>query len=255
MRPMYKAAKGVFGHFTEILLQLPGVAFSPSGEDTNVAVISEWPGSHDIVVKKVPTTLYYSAGNRRPKKWGFDCPTTGGPEPGMRVKDCFKLSLVEESFQKTVGAIGDYAPENYEDVQMWFEDFLTALYKEIKKFIAKKLQLDDWRATRVEYLFSVPTTWDDHPEVLDTFKTIAAKAGFGESEEHSMEISLNEAEAAAVYTAASQRNRHLVGAPNRNFRLADELSRLREGHTVLVCDAGGGTTVCSTHRFETATTG
>lgn len=173
----------------------------------------------------------------------------------MRVKDHFKLYLVEEYFQKTAGVLGDHAPENYEDVQMWFEDFLTALYKEIKKFIAKELQLDDWRATKVEYLFSVPTTWDDHPEVLDTFKTIAAKAGFGESEEHSLEVSLNEAEAAAVYTAASQRNRHLVGDPNRNVRLADELSRLREGHTVLVCDAGGGTTVCFTHWFETASIG
>ena len=252
---MHWSAKSVFGHFTKILLQLPGVAFHPSGEDTTVAVISEWPGSHDIIVKKVPTALYYSAGNRRPKKWGFDCPAPGGTEPGMRVKDRFKLYLVEEFFQKTVGVLGDHAPENYEDVQMWFEDFLTALYKEIKKFIAKKLQLDDWRATKVEYLFSVPTTWDDHPEVLDTFKTIAAKAGFGESEEHSMEVSLNEAEAAAVYTAGSQRNRHLVGAPNRNVRLADELSRLREGHTVLVCDAGGGTTVCFTHWFETATAG
>lgn len=160
----------------------------------------------------------------------------------MMVKDRFKLYLVEEFFQKTLGGLGDHAPGNFEDVQMWFVDFLTALYKEIKKCISEKLELDDWRAARVEYLFSVPTTWDNHPEVLEMFKAIAAKAGFGESEEHSVQISLSEAEAAAVYTAASQRNRHLVGVPAKSASLADDLSRLRQGDTVLVCDAGGGTT-------------
>ncbi|OCK89975.1 uncharacterized protein K441DRAFT_581770 [Cenococcum geophilum 1.58] len=224
-------------------LTYTGVAFYPSGDDTTtVAVISEWPGSTDRIVKKVPTALYYSAGNRRPKKWGFECPPPGSTEHGMMVKDRFKLYLVEEFFQKTLGGLGDHAPGNFEDVQMWFVDFLTALYKEIKKCISEKLELDDWRAARVEYLFSVPTTWDNHPEVLEMFKAIAAKAGFGESEEHSVQISLSEAEAAAVYTAASQRNRHLVGVPAKSASLADDLSRLRQGDTVLVCDAGGGTT-------------
>ena len=254
MRPMYWAAKCVFGHFTKILLQLPGVAYFPSGDDTTVGVISEWPGSTDRIVKKVPTALYYSAGNRRPKKWGFECPPPGSTEHGTMVRDCFKLYLVEEYFQKTLGSLGDHAPGNFEDVQMWFEDFLTALYQEIKKYISEKLKLDDWRAVKVEYLFSVPTTWDNHPEALEMFKAIAAKAGFGESEEHSIQIPLSEAEAAAVYTAASQRDRHLMGVPARSASLADNLSRLRQGNTVLVCDAGGGTTVCFTHRSEIPTT-
>ncbi|OCL09960.1 hypothetical protein AOQ84DRAFT_402945 [Glonium stellatum] len=223
-------------------LTCTGVAFYPSGEDTTVAVISEWPGSDDKVIKKVPTSLYYSAGNRHPKKWGFECPGPGSTEQGMRVKDRFKLYLVEEFFQRTFGGLGDCAPGNFEDVQMWFEDFLTLLYKEIEKCVSKRLKLDDWRATKVEYLFSVPTTWDDHLGVLDIFKAIATRAGFGESEEHSIEVSLNEAEAAAVYTAASQKHRHSVGILNHNACSADASSRLREGDTILVCDIGGGTT-------------
>ena len=203
-----------------------------------------------MVVKTVPTALYYGAGNRRPK-WGFECPPPGSTEHGM-VKDRFKLYLVEDLFQKALRCLGDHPPGNFEDVKMWFGDFLTALYKEIKKYISKKLELDDWRAAKVEYLFSVPTTWYNHPEVLEMFKAIAAKAGFGESEEHSVQISLSEAEAAVVYTAASQRNRHLVG---RSASLADDLSRLRQGNTVLVCDAGGGTTVCFTYCSEILTTG
>ena len=170
------------------------------------------------------------------------------------VKDRFKLYLVEDFFQKALRCLGDHPPGNFEDVQMWFGDFLTALYKEIKKYISKKLELDDWRAAKVEYLFSVPTTWYNHPEVLKMFKAIAAKAGFGESEEHSVQISLSEAEAAVVYTAASQRNRHPAGVP-ASVSPADDLSRLRQGNTVLVCDAGSDTIVCFIYCSEIPTTG
>lgn len=81
-----------------------------------------------------------------------------------------------------------------------------------------------WDDAKIEYIFSVPTTWKPHPTV-ERFRAITEKAGFGKSPNHKSYIGLTEAEAAAVYMAKE--------APGI----------FKENDILLVCDAGGGTTV------------
>jgi hypothetical protein len=67
--------------------------------------------------------------------------------------------------------------------------------------------------------------------VVKRFEKIVKAAGFGKERRHSVEISMTEAEAAAVYTAWSM----------RHSKFSDN-DRLQEDNVVLVCDCGGGTT-------------
>ena len=56
-----------------------------------------------------------------------------------------------------------------------------------------------WDDLKIEFLFSVPTTWKPHPTV-ERFRTIVKRAGFGRVNNHTVDIGLTEAEAAAVHT-------------------------------------------------------
>lgn len=55
-----------------------------------------------------------------------------------------------------------------------------------------------WEDARIEFIFSVPTTWKPHPTV-ERFRSITARAGFGRYPNHKSTIGLTEAEAAAVH--------------------------------------------------------
>ena len=58
-----------------------------------------------------------------------------------------------------------------------------------------------WGDSVVEYIFSLPTSWDYSPDLTAAYKSVVAKAGFGEVKNCSMKIGLTKAFAAAVYTA------------------------------------------------------
>lgn len=73
---------------------------------------------------------------------------------------------------------------------------------------------------RVEWLFSVPTTWRD-PGQLAATEEIIRQAGYGQLNKERASVYLTEAEAAAVYTSRQS---------------------MEKGDVFLVCDAGGGTT-------------
>lgn len=73
---------------------------------------------------------------------------------------------------------------------------------------------------KVEYVFSVPTTWKD-PALIAAMEQLIKTAGFGQNAaKEKASIYLTEAEAAAVYAT----------------------QRLEKDEVFLVCDAGGGTT-------------
>ncbi|KAI9781155.1 MAG: hypothetical protein M1839_006263 [Geoglossum umbratile] len=227
----------------DVGLTYTGVAFStPDMKDPHV--INKWPGTSDIA-NKVPTTVCYRAGIKGFKWWGFECPLPDNLDRGMEVMDCFKLYLDPNVLKNTFKEHHEYAVGGPEDVQMWFTDFLTALYRHIVEFISKYLGLGDWNLTVVEYIFSVPTTWKD-PAVVEAFRAIVGDAGFGEPKGHSVAIELTEAEAAAVYTARSSKHQRPVSASGRDLESAGGSSirepGVQEGHTLLVCDSGGGTT-------------
>lgn len=57
-----------------------------------------------------------------------------------------------------------------------------------------------WEEARIEFIFSVPTTWAPNPTV-ENFRSIVDRAGFGRGFHHSVTIGLTEAEAAAVHVS------------------------------------------------------
>lgn len=220
-----------------------GVAFSKSNW-AEPRIINKWPGTNELR-NKVQTTIGYRAGNMGFTSWGFQCPPPDKVGRGEAVKDCFKLFLDPDVLKKTFEDSSGYEFGTYDDVRIWYKDFLTALYKYIREYIRDFLALPSWEDHTVEFLFSVPTTWE--LPVTNEFEHIIKEAGFGEDGKgHSVKIQLTEAEAAAVYTTASSQHRSRQGVWSRDSVSIDESSFQRseigEGHTILVCDSGGGTT-------------
>jgi hypothetical protein len=91
--------------------------------------------------------------------------------------------------------------DSFEDVEMWFEDFLRSLYKHTARSLTEFFEIDDWRAHKVEYVFSVPTEWKDSGAVISIFRAILERAGFGETVEHSISTELTEEEAIVKYAS------------------------------------------------------
>ena len=60
-------------------------------------------------------------------------------------------------------------------------------------------------------IFSVPTTWQW--SIVEKFRTIAGRAGFGNAWNHSLNIGLTEAEAVAVHTSIEASAIFSVSAP------------------------------------------
>jgi hypothetical protein len=203
---------------------------------------------------KVPTALEYRGGDSRVQSWGFGCPPPGDLKPGMVVLDRFKLHLDKEFLEDTFKSQPWLAPGTHENVRKWFKDFLRQIYVHIVTTVSRQFSLTDWNSTTIHFVFSVPTLWDGKPVAKD-FEKIARDAGFGEGgRDHFVEFNLNEAEAAAIYTARSSKHQYLA-------HLRDEIHQdenvtpavgaltegpsLQQGDFVLVVDSGGGTTVRS----------
>lgn len=78
-----------------------------------------------------------------------------------------------------------------------YYDYFAYLYQYIESKLQMELPLR-WDDARIEFIFSVPTTWAPHPTV-ERFRSVIKKAGFGRSPNHKSIIGLTEAEAAAVH--------------------------------------------------------
>ena len=82
-----------------------------------------------------------------------------------------------------------------------YTDYFQFLYRSIEARLKGELA-SRWEDAKIEFIFSVPTTWKPNPTV-ERFKKIIASAGFGSCPSHIASIGLTEAEAAAVHTARS----------------------------------------------------
>jgi hypothetical protein len=98
-----------------------------------------------------------------------------------------------------------------------------------------------WEDARVEFIFSVPTTWKVNPTV-ERFRKIISMAGFGRHPTHTAVIGLTEAEAAAVHTAKDTPAIFRVSDRRARDKFITDTTR-QENEILLVCDVGGGTTV------------
>ncbi|KAF2448452.1 actin-like ATPase domain-containing protein [Karstenula rhodostoma CBS 690.94] len=204
-----------------------GVAYAnlSIGSET-IRWVQKWPGRFQANENKVPTVVVYPTiiPNPTPSSWGFLSETVAETTAQDKdYKEWFKTLLSPPHLQKKQQSDPENAPASMGEVEKWYRDYLSKMYEYLAFKLGGELSGVSWEAARVEFIFSVPTTWEPVPTV-ERFKTIVGEAGFGVHINHIVTIGLTEAEAAAVHVSTE--------APGI----------FRENDILLVCDAGGGTT-------------
>ncbi|KAL3488421.1 hypothetical protein BJX62DRAFT_179934 [Aspergillus germanicus] len=181
-----------------------GVAYSYGPIWPTPKSIQHWPGLiGSQVATKVPSHILY---HNNAVKWGFQCEEN---LPDTKdIKQYFKLNLDP--------AFVDNRPNapSREDATRYFQDYIRCIYQYVLSYFAKTFPR--FEGMRVEWVFSVPTTWKDPRMVAELRERIVFDRA-----EHRAVIGLTEAEAAAVYVSGLHYQKNDV---------------------ILVCDAGGGTT-------------
>lgn len=210
-----------------------GVAYCnvATGADT-VRHIQRWPGRTQANENKVPTLLIYPQGSSAPTSWGFLAETAQEVSgAGHESREWFKIMLDEHLLEQMRQKSSDplKVPQIHE-VEKWYTDYFQLLYRTIEARLKGELA-SRWEDAKIEFIFSVPTTWKPIPTV-ERFRKIIALAGFGAHPTHVATVGLTEAEAAAVHTARS-----MPGI-------------FQENELLVVCDVGGGTTDLSVFRVK-----
>lgn len=147
-----------------------------------------------------------STGIEGDKTWGYQnlkLRTVGDNQSAMAQKyiEYFKLLLdkgqlddLNRSFDKQRDEI------SMAKVASWFKEYLHQLYDWITRELGK-IHQKELKDMRVDFLFSVPTMWDQGTK--EDYLRIIKEAGFGgvENQIHTPRISLNEVEAADIFVA------------------------------------------------------
>ncbi|KAL9058773.1 MAG: hypothetical protein Q9206_001760, partial [Seirophora lacunosa] len=192
------------------------------GSET-VKWVQKWPGRSQANENKVPTILVYASHQHQPSSWGFLSESASEQNAADKAyKDWFKTYLDPARLKEKRAEDPVYSPRSIEEVERWYEDYHRLLYKHIEFKLSSELSGAPWESAWVDFVFSVPTTWA--PQVVERYRSIVKKAGFGQCTNHTLSIGLTEAEAAAVHTSL------------------EASGIFRERDILLVCDAGGGTT-------------
>lgn len=187
-----------------------GVAWSAGPDWPSPKTLQRWPGKlgHELR-NKVDTVVSYDVESRALASWGFLC---SYQDDRYEQNELFKLYL-DRNYNDPTGS-----GPTLDEARTWFRDYLSCL----RKYILQHLEQSMTRVAskRIEYLFSIPTTWRD-PGQLASIETLIRQAGYGQLNKERASIYLTEAEAAAVYTARQS---------------------MEKDDVFVVCDAGGGTT-------------
>jgi hypothetical protein len=177
-------------------------------------MIQCWPGGPaNGLADKVDTVLAYDKRSGHLATWGF---TADANNPDFRIEENFKQFLDPEYRDRHPKA------PSLENARQWYVDYLASIYQSISRYFGDTIPR--WNAMRVEFVFSVPTTWKD-PGMIEIMRQLIRVAGFGQNPQHRNEISLTDAEAAGVRAAKGL---------------------YEKGTVFLMCDAGGGTTDINT---------
>ncbi|KAI5781594.1 hypothetical protein EDC01DRAFT_632878 [Geopyxis carbonaria] len=213
-----------------------GVAYWRKGE-LGTEVFSKWPQNTDETPGKVPTWLMYEKTPSERLLWGFSCKMH---KLQQKCPFCLQSPLptqttIERRWFKTVFDLDRLAkmpkpPMVPHEVDKAVSDFLKAIYGCVK--INFEQFGFDWKSAEIEFIFSIPTIWEN-PLIVGRFRKLIKGAGFGRGGSgHSVTIGLTEPSAVAIYTMT-----------NKTSRYGDVLgSTLNIKDSILVCDAGGGTT-------------
>jgi len=119
------------------------------------------------------------------RAWGF------GVELGddfSDIREYFKLHL-DPNYQ-------EYQEISHNEAKLWYRDYLACVHDHLTRFFQSRYP--QWATMRVEWNFSVPTTWKNAGLVND-LQSLMQDAGFGrDGPQHSCMVTLTEAEAAAI---------------------------------------------------------
>ncbi|KAF2691612.1 hypothetical protein K458DRAFT_438019 [Lentithecium fluviatile CBS 122367] len=213
-----------------------GVAYCnvATGND-NVRHLQRWPGRMMANENKVPTLLMYPRGSATPSSWGFLAETAQEQNvSGDESREWFKILLDEHLLEQMRKNTSDPSKvPSIHEVERLYTDYFRFLYRTIESRLKAELA-SSWEDAKIEFIFSVPTTWKPNPTV-ERFRNVISRAGFGQHCTHTAVIGLTEAEAAAVHTA---RNTPAI---------------FQENDILFVCDVGGGTTDLSLFRVKDTT--
>ncbi|KAL4870409.1 hypothetical protein BDV12DRAFT_207712 [Aspergillus spectabilis] len=188
-----------------------GVAYTIGPEWGPPKTIQRWPGKLlSELANKVPTSLVYGPDGKTLKDWGFGCDTEDNTS---EIKEFFKLHLAPHNESDGTGA-----SITKQEARHWFQDYIYCIYKHVVKHFDDSIP--GFEKMRVEFIFSVPTTWKD-VRMIEEIRRLIDKAIQKGAPNHWACIGLTEAEAAAVYACRGS---------------------YQTGDIVLVCDSGGGTT-------------
>lgn len=158
----------------------------------------------------------YPKGSAAPSSWGFLAETAQEQSgSGDEIREWFKIQLDEHVLEQMRKSRSDPSevPSIHEVERLYvdccigpapaqlysYTDYFRFLYRTIESRLKSELA-SSWEDAKIEFIFSVPTTWQPNPTV-ERFRNIVSRAGFGQHYTHSAEIGLTEAEAAAVHTA------------------------------------------------------
>ncbi|KAH0844994.1 hypothetical protein Z517_00879 [Fonsecaea pedrosoi CBS 271.37] len=175
---------------------------------TNPSTFQSWTTIASELFNKAPSRLAYDHGTANIKSWGFFADVA---DKTVDIKEYFKLHLDPE--------YGEWKLLSHQDARRYYLDYMRCVHDHIARYFQTRYA--QWATMRVEWNFSVPTTWKHAGMVRDLLE-ILKLAGFGrDGPYHSSVVTLTEAEAAAVCVAKQM---------------------LKRDDVILVCDAGGGTT-------------
>jgi len=214
-----------------------GVAYANLTRGNNILCIKKWPYRSQANEDKVPTLLVYPKTpsqpySKPPSSWGFGSESlTERDDKDKDFVEWFKIYLDPRVLQDHQRKDPRGAPKLQSHIDKWYEDYFRLLYQHIELKLGSELPAHKpWHSAKVEFIVSLPTTWQLYPTV-EKFKSIIDRAGYCRYPSHSVAMGLTEPEAAAVHTSM------------------EAAGMFNENEAVLVCDAGGGTTDLSVLRI------
>ncbi|KAL9118029.1 MAG: hypothetical protein Q9187_005429 [Circinaria calcarea] len=178
---------------------------------------------------KIPTVLRYEAcsspSGGHLTSWGFQA--SEGSDTVIegehsKIVEWFKPYLNSDYLQAASLVTAAYLPKSDSEVRRWYIDYLRKLHDKVQVEILKGQVELSWDTMRIEFRFTWPTTWTAAD--VESFRECIIAAGYqNDQRSHLVNLSTNEAQAAALYAAG---------------QIAE---KVKDGESVMVCDVGGGT--------------
>ncbi len=148
-----------------------------------------WSGNINDLANKVPSRVAYDLQTGALKSWGFGVDMR---DLSLDIGEFFKLYLDPEYTD-------DYVDITCEKAQKYFYDFLYCVHDHVASYFRNRIP--NWNRMRVEWVFSVPTTWRD-AAFIHSLEQMIKNAGCGaDGSSHCCRITLTEAEAAGISVA------------------------------------------------------